>query len=115
MSNTDTSMKMNDLGLTDKNAGCACCSPADESTVATSQVIEAPFSTTLSVTGLTCNHCVSSVTEEISAIEGVDRVAIDLVVGGTSTVTVDSSAPLDDGAIRAAIDEAGYTLVGSAS
>lgn len=115
MSNTDTSMKTNDLGLTDKNAGCACCSPADESTVTPSQVIEAPFSTTLSVTGMTCNHCVSSVTEELSAIEGVDRVAIDLVVGGASTVTVDSSAPLDESAVCAAIDEAGYALVGSAS
>jgi len=115
MSDTETSMDLNDLGLTDKNAGCACCSPAGESAVAASHVTEAPFSTTLSVTGMTCNHCVSSVTEELSAIEGVDRVVVDLVVGGTSMVTVDSSALLDEGTVRAAIDEAGYTLVDSAS
>lgn len=112
---SETSMNLNGLGLSDKNAGCACCSPTGESTVTASQATGGPFSTTLSVTGMTCNHCVSSVTEELSAIEGVDRVMVELVVGGASTVTVDSSSPLDEGTVRAAIDEAGYALVGSAS
>ncbi|KQO61333.1 heavy-metal-associated domain-containing protein [Curtobacterium sp. Leaf261] len=67
--------------------------------------------TTLLVTGMTCEHCVMSVTEELSDVAGVDAVAVDLVDGGTSTVTVSASTPLDDDALRAAIEEAGYTPV----
>jgi len=63
------------------------------------------------VTGMTCAHCVSSVTEELSAVDGVDSVAVDLTVGGASTVTVTSSAPLDETDVRAAVTEAGYDLV----
>ena len=66
--------------------------------------------TTLHVTGMTCGHCVNAVTDELSALTGVDQVAIDLVPGGTSTVTVTSSAALEPGALRAAVDEAGYEL-----
>lgn len=65
----------------------------------------------LFVSGMHCGHCVSSVTEELSAIDGVSNVSIALNVGGASTVTVSSDAPLDDAAVRAAIDEAGYELV----
>ncbi|KQY96321.1 hypothetical protein ASD19_10325 [Microbacterium sp. Root53] len=61
---------------------------------------------------MTCSHCVSSVTEELSALPGVQRVSVDLVAGGVSTVTVDSDAPLDADAVAAAVDEAGYTLAG---
>jgi copper chaperone CopZ len=67
--------------------------------------------TTLLVTGMTCEHCVMSVTEELSEVDGVESVAVDLVDGGTSTVTVSASTPLDDDALRAAIEEAGYTPV----
>lgn len=67
--------------------------------------------TTLLVTGMTCEHCVMSVTEELSEVHGVEHVAVDLVDGGTSTVTVSASTPLDDDALRAAIEEAGYTPV----
>jgi len=62
------------------------------------------------VTGMTCAHCVSSVTEEISALDGVTDVAIDLVAGGTSTVTVTSEAPLDAASVAKAIEEAGYAV-----
>ena len=72
-------------------------------------------STELSVTGMTCQHCVASVTEELSELDGVESVHIDLVVGGESTVTVESVATLDGAAVEAAIDEAGYTLVGATS
>lgn len=66
--------------------------------------------TTVQVSGMTCQHCVNAVTEELSALDGVRGVAVDLVEGGTSTVTVTSEAPLDDDAVRAAVDEAGYEL-----
>jgi len=66
--------------------------------------------TTVRVSGLTCGHCVSSVTEELTALDGVQTVEVDLVAGGTSTVTVTSVAPLDDAAVAAAVDEAGYEL-----
>ncbi len=57
------------------------------------------------VTGMTCEHCVASVTEEITGIDGVTAVAVDLPTGA---VTVTSTAPLDDAQVRAAVEEAGY-------
>jgi copper chaperone CopZ len=67
--------------------------------------------TTVQVSGMTCGHCVQAVTEELSALGGVEQVDVDLVAGGTSTVTLLSSAPLDAAQIRAAVDEAGYAVV----
>lgn len=64
------------------------------------------------VRGMTCGHCVSAVTEEVSGIAGVSDVSIDLVEGGDSTVTVTSAEALDVNDVRAAVDEAGYELVG---
>ncbi|MBW8025354.1 copper chaperone [Clavibacter michiganensis subsp. michiganensis] len=64
--------------------------------------------TTFPVTGMTCEHCVASVTEEVGELPGVASVAVDLVAGGESTVTVESDQPLDPEAVRAAVDEAGY-------
>jgi copper chaperone CopZ len=63
---------------------------------------------TYTVTGMTCGHCVQAVTGELSALPGVDAVQIDL---GTGAVTVTSAAPLAGDAVRAAVDEAGYELV----
>jgi copper chaperone len=65
------------------------------------------------VTGMTCGHCVSAVTEELTRLTGVRNVAIDLVAGGTSTVRVDSDDALDDAQVRAAVDEAGYEVAGT--
>ena len=62
------------------------------------------------VTGMTCEHCVASVTEEISEIAGVQDVAVDLATGA---VRVSSTEPLDDSAVRAAVEEAGYELAGA--
>jgi copper chaperone len=62
------------------------------------------------VTGMTCGHCVTAVTEELTALDGVTSVAIDLVAGGTSDVTVESSAPLARQDVLRAVDEAGYAL-----
>ena len=64
------------------------------------------------VSGMTCDHCVAAVTEELSALPGVAGVRIDLVPGDVSEVSVDSAQPLDSAAVRAAVDEAGYELVG---
>ncbi|MBL1098061.1 heavy-metal-associated domain-containing protein [Streptomyces coffeae] len=63
------------------------------------------------VTGMTCGHCESAVTEELGALSGVSSVK---AVASTGQVTVVSAAPLDDEAVRAAVDEAGYELVGRA-
>ncbi len=68
-------------------------------------------SQTYRVTGMTCGHCVASVTEEIGEIAGVREVNVDLVVGGSSRVTVDSDQPLSDDAVQTAVAEAGYRLV----
>ena len=68
--------------------------------------------TTYSVTGMTCGHCVAAVTEEISKLPGVQDVAVDLDPAGASTVTVTSDAPLSEQQVAAALDEAGdYRLV----
>lgn len=63
------------------------------------------------VEGMTCSHCVASVTEEVSEIAGVESVSVDLRVGGASDVTVLSSVPMTVEGIRAAVTEAGYVLV----
>jgi copper chaperone len=62
---------------------------------------------TYTVTGMTCSHCVNSVGSEIKQIAGVSDVQVDLVTGA---VTVTSDQPLDDAAVAAAVDEAGYEL-----
>ena len=61
---------------------------------------------TYTVTGMTCAHCVSSVTEEVSELSGVTDVQVDLD-SGLLTVTGDA----DDAAVTAAVEEAGYTAV----
>ena len=63
---------------------------------------------TYAVSGMTCAHCVSSVTEEISALPGVSAVEVDLDSG---RVTVVSETPLTEGKVRDAVEEAGYRLV----
>jgi copper chaperone len=65
--------------------------------------------TTYTVTGMTCSHCVASVTEEISEIDGVTGVAVDLPTGA---VTVSSDRPIDEAEVRTAVEEAGYQLAG---
>ncbi|WP_436499665.1 heavy-metal-associated domain-containing protein [Actinokineospora sp. HUAS TT18] len=62
---------------------------------------------TYTVTGMTCGHCVQSVRDEVGRIDGVTAVKIDLPTGA---VTVDSARALSDDEVRAAVEEAGYTL-----
>ena len=63
---------------------------------------------TYTVQGMTCGHCVASVTEEVKGIAGVSDVSVELESGA---VTVTSDAPLDTAAVKAAVEEAGYELV----
>jgi copper ion binding protein len=65
--------------------------------------------TTYLVKGMTCSHCVNSVSSEVGALPGVREVDVNLQTGA---VTVTSDQPLDTDAVRAAVDEAGYELVG---
>ncbi|GCE77254.1 heavy-metal-associated domain-containing protein [Cellulomonas biazotea] len=66
--------------------------------------------TTFGVDGMTCGHCVHAVTTELTALPGVTDVAVDLVVGGSSKVSVTSDAPLADEAVSDAVVEAGYAV-----
>lgn len=63
------------------------------------------------VTGMTCGHCEGAVTAELSALPGVSSVK---AVAATGEVTVVSEAPLAEEDVRAAVDEAGYELAGTA-
>ena len=62
---------------------------------------------TYTVDGMSCDHCVKAITGEVTQLDGVDAVAVDLTA---RTVTV-TGADVDDAAGAAAIDEAGYTVV----
>ena len=64
-------------------------------------------SATYQVTGMTCEHCVHAVTGELTNLDGVTGVSVDLVPGGKSAVTVTSEAPLPEHAVATALDEAG--------
>lgn len=63
--------------------------------------------TIYAVTGLTCEHCVRAITQELRRLGGVRGVTVDLVPGGESRVTVTSDAPVTGEAVAAALDEAG--------
>lgn len=57
------------------------------------------------VTGMTCSHCERSVTNEVSQISGVSAVDVSAVSG---RLVITSEAPVEDAAVLAAVDEAGY-------
>ena len=64
--------------------------------------------TTYRVQGMTCGHCVGAVTGALNDLDGVTDVSVDLDSG---QATVTSEQPLDEAAVRDAVDEAGYELV----
>ncbi|WP_129840605.1 heavy-metal-associated domain-containing protein [Streptomyces sp. RFCAC02] len=66
---------------------------------------------TYKVSGMSCGHCEGSVSTEVSALPGVREVR---ATAATGLVTVTADEPLNDDAVRAAVDEAGYELVGRA-
>ncbi|WOF23429.1 cation transporter [Microbacterium betulae] len=97
-----------ELGVKDTSAGCACCAAPTQQD-APAETASASEDVVL-VEGMTCGHCVSSVTEELTAVEGVEGVEVDLVAGGVSTVTIRRSGPLARDAVEEAVREAGYSV-----
>ena len=69
------------------------------------------ITTSYRVAGMTCDHCVAAIDEELRHVAGVREVVIDLAPGDVTTVTVTSDEPLLLDDVRAAVDEAGYDLV----
>jgi len=62
---------------------------------------------TYTVTGMTCGHCVASVAEEVRELPGVEQVDVVLETGA---LTITSSAPIEQDVVRGAVEEAGYEL-----
>ncbi|PWI06239.1 copper-transporting ATPase [Streptomyces sp. NWU339] len=73
--------------------------------------IQGSVTATYKVSGMSCGHCEGAVSGEVSGLPGVSSVK---AVATTGVVTVVSAAPLDEEAVRAAVDEAGFELVGKA-
>ena len=69
------------------------------------------ISTPVHVSGMTCGHCVSAVSEELESLAGVEDIAVDLNAGGVSTVTITSTQELSPSEIGEAVAEAGYLVV----
>ncbi|WP_329394636.1 heavy-metal-associated domain-containing protein [Streptomyces lydicus] len=90
----------------------SCCTPQGSCHSGGSDVQVSEVTTTYRVTGMTCGHCEGAVASEIGEIAGVSSVQ---AVAATGLVTVTSKAPLDEEAVRAAVDEAGYELAGEAA
>ncbi|HLS13643.1 MAG TPA: heavy-metal-associated domain-containing protein [Beutenbergiaceae bacterium] len=65
---------------------------------------------TIEVAGMTCTHCVAHVTAELHEVDGVQNVSVDLRPGQDTPVQVFTDQHLDEASLRAAVDEAGYTV-----
>ncbi|WP_351228903.1 heavy-metal-associated domain-containing protein [Streptomyces sp. NPDC002133] len=90
----------------------SCCSPAGTCHGGgAADAEQAGVTAVYEVKGMTCGHCEGAVSSEISGIAGVTSVK---AVAAAGQVTVVSDTPLDEAAVRAAVDEAGYELVGQA-
>lgn len=66
------------------------------------------FNGTYTVSGMTCDHCAGSVTQEVTKIEGVTDVSVDISAGA---LTVFSNEPLEKDSVVEAVEEAGYSVV----
>ncbi|WP_030204753.1 heavy-metal-associated domain-containing protein [Streptomyces sp. NRRL S-87] len=89
----------------------SCCSSTGSCHGGAADAVEVGVTTVYKVSGMTCGHCEGAVTAEVSALPGVTSVK---AVAATGEVTVVSTTALDAEAVRAAVDEAGYELVGRA-
>lgn len=102
---------------TQNGCGCGCSGESANKTNEGLKITSRPdgqaeaVRTQVQINGMTCGHCVASVTEELEELSSVSGVDVQLVANGTSTATITSTAALDDAAIRTAIDEAGYDVV----
>ncbi|GAU68099.1 putative metal ion transporter [Streptomyces sp. NBRC 110611] len=90
----------------------SCCTPEGSCDSGGTDIQAGEVTTTYRVTGMTCSHCEGAVSSEIGEIDGVSSVQ---AAAATGLVTVTSEAPLDEEAVRAAVDEAGYELAGQAT
>lgn len=100
-----------ELPLTTSAGSCSCCSlPMSDSEVA-AKPADSDAPRILLVGGMTCGHCVSSVTEEVQDVEGVTKVSVELVAGGASKVSVSTHGHVSDAALQSAIEEAGYEVL----
>jgi copper chaperone CopZ len=114
MNSSDTIRSLEVLDASPDPGGCGCgdcgCGGIDPSTPDLS-IEEAPMNSDqtlrFEVIGMTCGHCASAVTSELRALDGVTDVQVDLVAGGTSTVTVTSRSPLEEPQVAGALAEAG--------
>jgi copper chaperone CopZ len=97
--------------MTDQTNTGSCCGSCGSGAATGVQVHGAGVTAVYKVSGMTCSHCEGAVSKEIGSLEGVTAVT---AVAETGEVTVTSATPLDEGAVRAAVDEAGYELVGQA-
>ncbi|QPP05336.1 heavy-metal-associated domain-containing protein [Streptomyces bathyalis] len=95
----------NTVETSESSSCCGSCGTSEASSDQATPAVREIFH----VQGMTCGHCVTAVTTELSKVDGVKAVAVDL---GTGQVTVDSDKQLPDADVSAAIDEAGYELTG---
>lgn len=103
---------MHEIGISDVSAtaGCGCGGACGGHAHGGHAHGQQAHGQQFGVAGMTCGHCVSSVTEELSALDGVEAVSVDLQPGAVSTVVVTASRPLGGDEVRAAVEDAGYTL-----
>ncbi|MEU6848111.1 heavy-metal-associated domain-containing protein [Streptomyces sp. NPDC046716] len=99
-----------ELPQIDTESAGSCCGGACHSDAAASAA-KGAVTTVYQVKGMTCGHCEGAVAGEISELDGVASVT---ATAATGQVTVVSAAPLDEEAVRAAVDEAGYELIARA-
>lgn len=95
--------------MTEQTNSGSCCGSCGTGAATDVQVHGSGVTTVYKVSGMTCGHCESAISKEVSALDGVTAVT---AVADTGEVTVTSTAPLDQEAVRAAVDEAGYELAG---
>jgi copper chaperone CopZ len=113
MQNPDSTRSLDLLDTSTETGGCGCggCGCGSNNAATPGTIVEESQMTdtteSFAVTGMTCGHCASAVTSELQALDGVTDVQVDLVAGGTSTVTVTSQAPLEESQVALALDEAG--------
>lgn len=98
------------------NCNCGCSSENNSSSsqglqiTSREQATELTTQTEIKISGMTCGHCVASVTEELKELDGVKDVDVILDAQGISTATVTATGKLSEASLREAIDEAGYTV-----
>ncbi len=108
---TEQRIELGRTASTPSAGGCGDSCGCGDSAAASVSAPAATPNDVLHVEGMTCDHCVRAVTEELSALDGLEVVRVDLRSGEPSLVRIARTAAVSDDDIAAAIDEAGYSLV----